>query len=129
MVADSYDSWILNYLAYKIEIADKRNLKTFTANSCFTLSGFKRLDLKTNKELTNCISDYIEKVYKILIKEENSVIILYAYWEQIFEDDLNIQFISKNDESLTNSFLKLINEIKTNNKDIIVDTNKNLKKK
>ena len=129
IVGDSHASWILNYLAYKIEIADKRNLKTFTANSCFPLSGFKRLDLKTNKELTNCSSDYIEKVYKILIKEENSVIILYAYWEQIFEDDLNIQFISKNDESLTNSFLKLINELKKNNKVIIVYPTPTFKKK
>lgn len=120
VIGDSHASWILNYLTYKIEIQDKWNLKTYTANSCFPFSGFKRYNVKINKELPSCTSEYIENVYKVLKKEENSIIILYAYWKQIFEDNSPIQFISKNNNNLTNSFLKLIDELKKKNKVILV---------
>lgn len=103
-------------------------------SKCLLFPGFNLMDSKTKKIYGNCSNEYFKAIFQILKNEKNSIIILGGRFPSHINSELNTEILSggfndrKNNYyvnieskySLKESFVRTINEIKKNNKVIII---------
>ena len=133
LVGDSTIGSLAFNLSERLKIKNYQLITSYWSK-CLLFPGFDQHDKKTKKLYNDCSSDYFNKIFNILINEENSIIIIggrfpshinieqYLILEGGFNDRSDNYYvkIDKNKKDIKDSFLNSIEKIKKNNNVILI---------